>query len=135
MSKLIGIIVIVLVIWGGYTLWEFWDKYNTGKDLKEQEARQSQIIPEQLAGMPNGKMEETYKMAQKNGATGIRKWLKVYGAQVDDPRRAWIELDYVVAVSQEDPVEAKHVFADVKSRTPKESPVYRRIKDLEKTYE
>jgi len=135
MSKLIGLIVVVLAIWGGYELWQYWDKYSTGKDLKEQEARQSQIVPEQLAGMPNGKMEETYKMAQKNGATGIRNWLKAYGAQVDDPRRAWIELDYVIAVSQEDPVEAKKVFAEVKERTPKDSPVYRRIKDLEKTYD
>ena len=32
-------------------------------------------------------------------------------------------------------VEAKKVFAEVKARTPENSPVYRRIKDLEKTYE
>jgi len=134
MSKVIGIIVIVLVIWGGYSVWEYWDKYNTGKDLKEQEARQQQVVPEQLHGMPNG-LEQTYQMAQKGGATGIRNWLKAYGARVDDPRRAWIELDYVVAVSQEDPVEAKKVYAEVKERTPKDSPVYQRVKDLSKTYE
>lgn len=134
MSKVIGIIFVVLVIWGGYELWEYWDKYNTGKDLKEQEAQQQQVVPEQLPGMPNG-LERTYQIAQKNGATGIRNWLKAYGARVDDPRRAWIELDYVVAVSQEDPVEAKKVFADVKSRTPENSPVYRRIKELKRTYE
>lgn len=134
MSKVIGIIFVVLVIWGGYELWEYWDKYNTGKDLKEQEAQQQQVVPEQLPDMPNG-LERTYQIAQKNGATGIRNWLKAYGARVDDPRRAWIELDYVVAVSQEDPVEAKKVFADVKSRTPENSPVYRRIKELKRTYE
>src|SRR5690348_6552452 len=104
MSKLIGIIIVILVIWGGYELWVLWDKYNTGQDLKEEQARLAQVVPEQLAGMPNGKMEETYKMAQKNGATGVRNWLKAYGSQINDPRRAWIELDYVVMVAREDPV-------------------------------
>jgi hypothetical protein len=134
MSKVIGVIILVVVIYGGYELWELWDKYNTGQDLKEQEAKQGQIIPEQLAGMPGG-LEQTYQMAQKNGATGVRNWLKAYGARVNDPRRAWIELDYVVLIAREDPVEAKKVFADVKSRTPEDSPVHRRIKELEKTYE
>ncbi len=134
MSKVIGVIILVVVIYGGYELWVMWDKYNTGQDLKEQEARQGQIIPEQLAGMPNG-LEQTYQIAGKNGATGVRNWLKAYGARVEDPRRAWIELDYVVLIAREDPVEAKKVFADVKSRTPESSPVYRRIKDLQKTYE
>lgn len=134
MSKVIGIIIIIAVIYGGYEIWVLWDKYNTGQDLKEQEAKQGQVIPEQLPGMPSG-LEQTYQMAQKNGATGVRNWLKAYGARVEDPRRAWIELDYVVLIAREDPVEAKKVFADVKSRTPENSPVYRRIKELQKTYE
>jgi hypothetical protein len=134
MSKVIGVIILAVVIYGGYEVWVLWDKYNTGQDLKEQESKQGQVIPEQLAGMPNG-LEKTYQMAQKNGATGVRNWLKAYGARVEDPRRAWIELDYVVLIAREDPVEAKKVFADVKSRTPETSPVYRRIKDLQKTYE
>ncbi len=134
MSKLIGIIGIVAVIYGGYALWEYWDKYNTGQDLKEQEARQHQVVPEQLAGITS-QLEKTYEMAQKNGANGIRNWLKAYHTQVQDPRLAWIELDYVVAISQEDPVEAKKVFAEVKERITSDSPVYQRVKDLEKTYE
>jgi hypothetical protein len=134
MSKVIGIIVVIAVIWGGYELWELWDKYDTGKDLKEQEAREHQVVPEQLPGMPGG-LEQTYQMAQKNGATGIKNWLKAYHDRVEDPRLGWIELDYVVSVAREDPVEAKRVFAEVKSRTPESSPVYRRIKELQKTYE
>jgi hypothetical protein len=54
---------------------------------------------------------------------------------VQDPRKAWIELDYCIAVAREDPAEAKRAFASVKNRTPQSSPVWPRIKQLEKTYE
>jgi hypothetical protein len=84
--------------------------------------------------MPPG-LEPSYAAAEKNGAAGVRNWLKINGARVEDPRRAWIELDYVVLVAHDDPVEAKKVFADVKGRTPETSPVYKRIKELQNTYE
>ena len=135
MTKLMGILVIVLVIWGGYELFEVWDRYDTDKDLKAKEAEEaSHFTPESLPGVPY-ELQKTYEMAQKNGATGIANWLKAYGSKIQDPRKAWIELDYVVAIAGKDPVEAKKVFADVKARTPESSPVYKRIKELQSTYE
>jgi hypothetical protein len=38
-------------------------------------------------------------------------------------------------ISVKDPVEAKKIFAEVKKRTPPDSPIYPRIKLLSKTYE
>jgi len=73
--------------------------------------------------------------AKKQGASGLRTWLKSYGQMVQDPRKAWIELDYCVMVSREDLPEARRVFAEVKARTSPASPVWPRVKDLEKTYE
>jgi|SRR5580700_1423635 hypothetical protein len=135
MTKLIGILVVVLVIWGGYELFEVWDRYDTDKDLKAKEAEAAaNFTPESLPGMPYD-LQKTYEIAQKNGATGIGNWLKAYGAKVQDPRKAWIELDYVVAIAAKDPVEAKKVFADVKARVPASSPVYKRVKELESTYD
>ncbi len=135
MTKLIGILIIAVVIWGGYELFEVWNHYDKDKDVKAAAAEEaSHFTPQQLAGMPNG-LEQTYAMAQKGGATGVRNWLKAYGAKLEDPRKAWIELDYVVLVAREDPIEAKKVFADVKARTPETSKVYKRIKELQKTYE
>jgi hypothetical protein len=61
--------------------------------------------------------------------------MKNYGRLVQDPRKAWIELDYCVLVSHEDLPEARRVFAEVKARTPESSPVWPRIKDLQKVYE
>ncbi len=134
MTKLIGIVAVVLVLWGGYELFLTWDKYDTERDIKEREAAAHHFSPEQLQGMPNG-LEATYGMAEKGGAKGIRNWLRAYGSRIQDPRRAWIELDYVVAVAHEDPSEAKKVFADVRARSVNSPEVQTRIKDLEKTYE
>jgi hypothetical protein len=57
-----------------------------------------------------------------------------HGQSVEDPRKAWIELDYCVAVAREDPAEARRVFAREGAAGPS-SPVWPRMKQLEKTYE
>jgi hypothetical protein len=85
--------------------------------------------------MPTSQLEDRYKIAVQHGATGVRGFLRAYGQSIQDPRRACIELDYVVLLSHEDVGEAKRVFAEVKARVPQDSPVYERIKDMQKTYE
>ena len=65
----------------------------------------------------------------------MRNWLKAYRPYLSDPRLAAIELDYVVLVGASDLKEARQIFAAVKQRTPTNSPVYPRIKQLEKTYQ
>jgi len=87
-----------------------------------------------LPGLPY-KLEASLQAARKQGAPGLRNWLKTYAQSVEDPRKAWIELDYCVAVAREDPAEAKRVFAAVKDRLPPSSPVWPRMKQLERTYE
>ena len=84
--------------------------------------------------MPSG-LEPTLQAAQTAGAPGLKNWLKQYGRVVGDPRLAWIELDYVNMLRNDDPAEARRVFAAVKKRTTPASPVYERVKQLEKTYE
>jgi len=135
MTKLIGILVIVLVIWGGYELFEFWANYDTNKDIEAQKAEEARnFSPQSLPGMP-GELEDSYAKAQAGGAVALRNWLKAYGSRLEDPRKAWIELDYVVEVAHQDPAEAKKVFEDVKARIPETSKIYPRIKQLEKTYD
>ena len=138
-KTIIGIVIVAVLAFGGYKLWQVWDKYNTDKDLAAQQAAAiNGVVPEQLAGMPPA-WEESYRKAYAAAQAGdiatLRAWLKARGQQVDDPRRAWIELDYMVMISKQDPQEAKAIYQTVKDRTPQESPVYPRIKQLEKTYE
>ena len=99
-------------------------------------ARPSREGPDgdQLPGLP-AKLEPALEAARQRGAAGLRDFLAAHGKEVADPRLAWIELDYVLLVAQSDPAEARKVFAQVKERLTPNSPVYCRMKQLEKTYE
>jgi len=134
MTKIIAALIIVIVIYGGWHLFLYWDKVNHEEETAHKQAASSVIDPQQLPGLPE-KYQPAYQAAEKQGAAGLKNWLKTYGPAIQDPRKAWIQLDYCVLIAREDPAEAKSIFADVKKRTPASSPVYPRIKQLEKTYE
>jgi hypothetical protein len=135
MTKLITILIVVAALWGGWQLFLYWDKVKTEDEAAAKKKAATEVVSgEQLSGMPSG-MESSYQAAKNQGATGIKNWLKTNGRMVQDPRKAWIELDYCVAIAREDPAEAKRTFAAVKNRTSQSSPVWPRIKRLEKTYE
>jgi hypothetical protein len=80
-------------------------------------------------------LSDSFHAAEAQGATGLGNWLKVYGPSVQDPRKAWIELDYCVQIARDNPAEARRIFAEVKQRTPPSSRIWPRIKELAKTYE
>jgi hypothetical protein len=135
MKQIISLLLIALVAFGAWKGWEQWQKYTSGRDLEEaQQAAAASFDPGQLAGMPQ-QWEAAYKQATNGGLKTWTAWMKNFGQRVDDPRRAWLELDYMVKISLENPQEAKSIFASVKDRTPTNSPVYPRIQQLQKTYE
>jgi hypothetical protein len=135
MKIVIGLVVIIACLGGAYKIWEYWDKVSHDRDISEQEAAAKlNISGDSLQGMPQD-LRKSFDIAKGNGPAAMGKWLNFYGAKVEDPRRAWIELDYVVSIAQDNPNEAKRIFADVKARTPETSPVYTRIKSLQKTFE
>jgi len=135
MKPAIAILIIAAVVFVGYRLFDYWETVNQERAAQKQE-ESSQINPRSLPGLPQ-QGEAALDEAYKKGAAGLKEWLEnaKRSPVVKDPRLAWIELDYAVRVSSENPLEAKRVFAEVKKRTPSDSPVYRRIKELEKTYE
>jgi hypothetical protein len=133
-TKLIAALIILAVLYGGWHLFLYWDKVSHEEQVAQKQAVAQAIIPEQLPGLAQS-FEPTLQAAQKQGAAGLRNWLKTYDRVVQDPRKAWIELDYCVLVARENPAEARRVFASVKDRTGPASPVYPRVKQLEKTYQ
>jgi hypothetical protein len=139
MTKVIAAAIIILVLWGGWELFFYWERVKNEEETQKKQAAAAVVLGENLPGMPSMgsgmALENSLKAAQSQGATGLKNWLKAYGKNVQDPRKAWIELDYCELVSQTNPAEAKRVFAEVKARTPQTSPVWPRIKQLEKTYE
>ena len=103
-KALISIAIVAVLALGGWKLFQVWNKYDQSKDLsQQQQAALGSVIPEQLAGMPNG-WEEAYDKANDAAKAGdltmLQAWLKAYGQQVGDPRRAWIEMDYMVMISR-----------------------------------
>ena len=87
-----------------------------------------------LPGLP-ATLEAALQTAHRQGADGLRNFLNRYRFSIQDPKLAAIELDYVVLVSLRDPAEAKRVFKAVQARTPTWSPIYARIRSLEKNYQ
>lgn len=134
MTKLIAALIIVGVLYGGWELFLYWEKVKGEEETKQKQDAAAAVMGDQLPGMPY-QLEESLQAARKQGAAGLKAWLKMHSQNIEDPRKAWIELDYCVAVAREDPAEARRVFANVKGRIGSASPVWPRMKQLEKTCE
>ena len=136
MKIVIALIIFLMVAFLGYTLWDHWQEVNEQKRASQEAATGADIDPRKLPGLPQ-QLESKLDEAQRGGLVKFKvfidgiKQLK----DVKDPRLAWIELDYVVMLSHSNPVEAKKLFWEIKKRTPENSPIYPRIRTLEKTYE
>ena len=132
-TKLISAVVVIAVLYGGWHLFLYWEDVRNEKESvrKEQAAA---VSSETLQGLPYG-LDQSLRTAESQGPAALKSWLKDYGHLVQDPRKAWIELDYCVMIARNDPAEAKRVFAAVKERTGPTSPVWKRVKQLAPTYE
>ncbi len=135
MTKLITALIVAVVLFLGYQLFLYWDRVKNEEETARKEAAAKVITDgSQLQGMPY-QLQSIYQKAQGQGAAGVRAFLKSYGSNVQDPRKAWIELDLCQLISRENPAEARRIYADVKGRTPPDSPVTPRIKQLERTFQ
>jgi hypothetical protein len=134
MTKIISAVIVVLLLYGSYELFLYWERVKNDQEKQQKQEAAAMVMGDSLPGLPS-KLEPSLQAARQRGAAGLRNWLKANGASVEDPRKAWIELDFCVAVAREDPAEAKRVFASVKERIGPSSPVWPRMKQLEKTYE
>jgi hypothetical protein len=136
MKILITILVILGVVVGAYKLFDYWEKTSADQEVNKKAEDGSDIQEAMLPGMPY-QLEMKYGQAKQKGVTGVREFLEAYGKapKFEDPRKAWVELDYVVMIAGSDPVEAKKIFADVKGRIRTNAPIYRRIRSMSKTFE
>ena len=136
MKVVISILIIIFVGVGAFKLWEYWDRVNLEKEQTERAADGSDIKEQQLSGM-SYELAERYNQAKQKGASGVKDFLEAYGKAptFEDPRKAWIELDYALLIVGSDPLEAKKIFLDVKQRTPTNAFIYPRIRAMSKTFE
>ena len=131
MSKLLGVLIVLALIFGGWKLFLYWDQVS-----REQDHPKVELTGDALPGLASKKIQ-SYQKAVQGGAPAFKKWLDENAGSPDlqDPRQAWIQLDYVVMVARENPAEAKRVFAQVKARVDVSSPVMPRVKKLAPTYD
>ena len=134
MTKAIAILIIAVVLWGGWQLFLYWDKVKHEEEVTKKQAAAAVVTETSLQGMPY-QLEQSLQDAKRQGASGLKSWLTKYGSSIQDPRKAWIELDYCLMITRNDPAEAKRIFAEVKKRTPPSSPVWPRLSEMEKTYQ
>ena len=136
MKAVISILIIIGFFFGVFKIWEYYDTVNQQKEAKR--AAAEPMSPSSLSGLPRG-MERDLERAQAQGAKTFKAWVDQNRYGIQDPRLAWIELDLVLLLSKIDPAEAKKLFNVVKARAERDmestSPVRRRVRDLEKTYE
>lgn len=133
MKFLVGLVVVVGLAMGAYQLYEYWGTFKP-KEERATAAPAAVSSGDSLPGLPP-KLQPLLEIAQREGASGLKEFLDKYSSQIQDPRLAWIQLDYVELLAQSSPGLARQQFLKVKARIPPDSPVYPRIKELEKTYE
>lgn len=144
MKALISIFIILVLVYGFMKLVGFYDR--TAKPdhrASNEEWNQAAAAPgaggsaaitgTSLSGLPST-LEGSLTQAQQEGVEAFGKWIKTWHKQIQDPRLAWIELDYVVLLNLKNHNEARERFLQVKSRIGPGSPVYDRITKLDSAY-
>jgi hypothetical protein len=134
MTKLIALVIAVAVLYGGWELFLYWDSVKNDEETQKKQTAASVVIPEQLPGVPY-ELENALQAATAHGADGLGAFLKQYGSRLQDPRKAWLQMDYCQMLAREDTADAKRLFAEIKARTPSNSPVWPRVKQLEKIFQ
>lgn len=80
-------------------------------------------------------LEASLANASQAGPQALRQWLNQNGAWVPEPRLSAIQLDYAQMLVRSNPAEARRIYAAVKARTPANSPLALRLKQLSRTFE
>ena len=133
MSKVIGVAILLFLGFAGWRFAAYYEEVN--RQIEQRNNRWKQPSPPaESPGMPPA-LEPLLAAAKTKGASELKKWLRQYRRYVREPRLSEIELDYVIMVGWSDPAEARRVFANVRKRNGKSSPLAARIQRLTKTYQ
>jgi hypothetical protein len=134
MTKVIAALMIAAVLYGGWELFFYFEQVKNERQDQQKAAAAALVLGDQLPGLPY-QLEDALQGAESKGAPALKEFLDTYGNMIQDPRKAWIQLDYCVMVAGDDPQQARRIFAEVKARTSPKSPVWPRIKQLEHAYQ
>ncbi len=132
MKFIINVVLLIAALYAANWAYNYWEDFKAHHPTDGEQASPEQS--KNLPGLPPA-YEASLAAAKEHGAVGLAEWLRRYRSAAADPRLAEIELDYVVLLNQSNPMEARRIFATVKQRTPTNSPIYPRVKQLARAYE
>jgi len=133
MTKLIWALIIAAVAFVGYRGYLHWAKIQEERGGKV-DAPVVAVTGDSLPGMP-AHLDAGCRAARDKSPAAFRAWFAAHERFLSDPRKAWIELDLCVAIRRDSPAEAREIFARVKKRVAPSSPVWPRMKDLERAFQ
>ncbi len=126
-SRIVPAILVMAVILAGAWLWiRSWP-------MDVPPASASGIDEATLSGVPVA-FVPALDAARLRGAPALREWMLQHEKRCLDPRLGWIQLEYAALVRNTKPAEAKVYFEMVKARTPTNSPILPRIRQLEPAF-
>ena len=138
---MLRIIIIGLLLYGAYVVSTYLSKEYKRAEKESGDVPAAQTsrgspgpVATDLPGMPP-QLQASLDVAQSRGPATFKKWLEVNRRYLQDPKLGDIQLDYAVAVARQNSSEAKSVYAEVKARTPANSPLQPRLKRLATTFE
>lgn len=134
MTKLIWALIIAAVVFVGYQIYLQWVRVEEEGTTRKEAPVAVTVSGDSLPGMPPW-LEPGYRAAKDKSPAALLAWYKANEAQLADPRKAWLELDLCLAIRRDSPAEATEIFARVKERVPPSSPVWPRVKELEKAFQ
>jgi hypothetical protein len=133
MTRVIWALIIAAVAFVGYRVYLHWAKIQEERGGNEPPPVVV-VSGDALPGMPAA-LDAGCRAAREKSPSAFRAWFNANEKHIADPRKAWIELDLCVAIRRDNPSEAREIFARVKKRVPPSSPVWPRMKELEKAFE
>src|SRR5688572_18606379 len=122
---MLRIIIIAVLLYGAYVIGNYLSaEYKKADKASKQDVVVTAPTPPsyELPGLPP-QLAPYLQNAQAAGPATLKKWLDANRKYLRDPALGNIELDYAVAVARQNSSEAKSVYAQVKARTPSNSPI------------
>ena len=132
MTRIYTILLIALLSWMVFRFLNYYQRVEKGGAA---EVGFVEVNGDSLPGLAQN-LAASYLAARDNVAL-FRRWLADHenSPGLVDPRKAWIQLDYIILVARDNPTEARRLFATVKRRVGPDSPVYGRVQKLARAYE
>jgi hypothetical protein len=132
---MLRLLIIALLIWGGYYVVSSLTSRYQAIEKKETVANQPAPVPSAaLEGMPY-QLQGSLDAAEAQGPAALKRWIDANHRYLRDPKLGDIELDLAVALMRQNLAEARAIYNNVKARTPANSPLQGRLQKLSKGLE